>query len=151
MTPIPVNFGTAFSNFSFNMRVSRTWGFGEKVTGAQNRPQNRGGGRRGEGGLPGGGPPGGFSGGGFGGGGGRGGGGGGFFGGGDASNSKYTLTAGLFLNNLLNHVNPGAPESNLLSPRFGQTLGLAGGGFGGEFHAAQAFNRRVEFVLRFSF
>ncbi len=150
MKVIPVNYGNAFGQFNFNVRLSRSWGWGERVSG-QN--QRGGGGPRGggfgppAGGRGPGGPP-------------RGGmGGPGMFGGGDTSGKKYTLTAGIFFHNLLNTVNPGAPEGNLLSSRFGESLGLSGGGFGGPGGggfggggaAAQAFNRRIDFSLRFSF
>ena len=151
MKILPSNFGTAFSMFTINARLSRSWGFGERVTRDPNQ-RNRGGGQGGPGG---GGPPGG--GGRGGGGGGRGGGGfagggggGGFFGGGgDTSNSKYTMTLGIIARNLLNTNNPGAPESDLLSPRFGESLSL-GSGAGG-FGATQSANRRFEINLRFGF
>ena len=141
MRVIPINGFNGYAQFNFNARLSRTWGFGEKVSAPANRPP--GGGRGGGGGFGGGGPRGGP-----GGGGPRGGGGGGFFGGGNTSNNKYTLTAGLFVNNLLNHLNPGNPVGNLLDPRFGESLAL--NGIGGQ-GAAQAFDRRVELSLRFSF
>ena len=131
---IPANFGSAFSQFSINARISRTWGFGERVTGNTNQ-RNRGGGDGGGGGFAGG----------------RGGGGGGLFGGGgDTSGNKYTVTLGLVARNVLNHTNPGAPESNLLSPRFGQSLSLAGGE-GGRGGGGQSANRRLEINLRFGF
>jgi len=152
MKIIPSNYGNAFSQFTINARLSRTWGFGERVTRDPNAPQQRnrggggGGGGRGGGGFPGGGGGGGGrGGGGFAGGGG---GGGGFFGGGDTSNNKYTMTVGIVARNLLNTNNPGAPESNLLSPRFGEALSLAGGGQGG---GNQSANRRLELNIRFSF
>jgi hypothetical protein len=162
MTVIPVNAFSAFPEFNINMRISRTWGFGEKVTTANNQQQQQQpGGDGGQGGPGGRGGPGGGGnrggggggrggGGGFaGGGGGRGGGGGGGGrggGGGGASGKRYTVQAGLFVRNILNTNNPGAPESNLLSPRFGQALSLAGGG-----GATQSANRRIEFNLRLSF
>jgi hypothetical protein len=147
MKIIPSNYGNAFSQFTINARLSRTWGFGERVTRDPNAAQQRnrggggGGGPRGGGGFPGGG-------GGRGGGGGfaGGGGGGGFFGGGDTSNSKYTMTVGIVARNLLNTVNPAAPEGNLLSTRFGESLSLAGQGA-----ANQSANRRFELNIRFSF
>jgi hypothetical protein len=155
MTVIPVNYGSAFGQFNFNVRFSRSWGWGERA-GAAN--QRQGGGR---GGAGGGGGFGGPMGGGPRGGGGRPGmGGPGMFGGGDVSGKKYTLTAGIFFHNLFNNVNPGIPDGNLLSSRFGQSLGLASGGFGGAGGgggvgggnaAAQAFNRRIDLSLRFSF
>jgi hypothetical protein len=153
MTIIPVNYGQGFAQINFNARLSRTWGFGEKAT--TTRPQGGGGGGRGGPGFGqaagGGGPRGG------GGGGPRGGGGGpgpgGMFGGPDTSGKKYTLTAGIFFHNLLNHVNPGAIDTQVTSPRFGEPLGLAGGlgmGIGGP-GGAQAFNRRIDLSLRFAF
>lgn len=154
MKVIPVNYGSAFSQFTINARISRTWGFGERVTGNNNQ-RNRGG----QGGPPGGGGFGGGGGGFRGGGGGpRGGGGGfpggGFFGGGgaDTTSNKYTVTLGLVARNLLNTTNPGAPESNLLSPRFGESLSLAGGGGNGfQGGGGQSANRRLEINLRLSF
>jgi hypothetical protein len=146
MTVIPANYGSAFGQFNFNVRVSRSWGWGERAGGAQQRGGRGGaggggfgppaGGRGGPHGPGGGGPPM-----------------GGMFGGGDTSGKKYTLTAGIFVHNLFNTVNPGNPEGNLLSSRFGQSLGLAGGGFGGfgGGGASQAFNRRIDLSLRFSF
>ncbi len=149
MPVIPVNYGSAFGQFNFNVRLSRSWGWGERTSSSPQR--GAGGGRGGVGGFggPGAGPRGG-------GGphGGPGMGGPGMFGGGDVSGKKYTLTAGIFFHNLFNTVNPGAPEGNLLSPRFGEPLGLSSGGFGGfggGNGAAQAFNRRIDLSLRFAF
>jgi hypothetical protein len=145
MKILPVNYGNAFPQFNFNTRISRSWGFGERSTGNNNNPRRQGGGGGGGGPRGGGGGGRGGRGGGFaGGGGGRGGGGGGA----ETSGKKYTVTVGLFINNLFNTVNPGTPSGNLLSPRFGQSLALAEGGGGG---AAQAFKRRVELSLRFNF
>jgi len=160
---IPRNFGNGPGNFSVNLRVSRTWGFGEKNNGpaagddpaaAQRRAQmaaggGPGGGRGGPGGGgPGGGGPGGGGGGPRGGGGGPGGGrGGAGGGGGDSAPGRYNLTLSANARNLFNHTNPGAPISNLSSPEFGQSLSLGGGGFGG----GQTANRRIDLSLRFSF
>jgi hypothetical protein len=141
MKVIPINDFSGFGQFNINVRLSRTWGFGEKTTAPTTRPQ---GGGRGPGFGGGGGPRGGGGGRGPGGGGPGGGG----FGGGNTSNNKYTLTAGIFVNNVLNHLNPGNPVGNLLDPRFGESLSL--NGIGGQ-GAAQAFDRRVELSLRFSF
>ena len=138
---IPRNFGEGFGTFTINMRVSRSWGFGESTS----RPATAGGG----GGGPRGGGPGGF------GGGPRGGGPGGMFGG-AATNKRYSLTASIEFRNLLNSVNPGAPVGTLGSPSFGQAQGImngfgggGGGGFGG--NATQSANRRLELQVRFSF
>src|SRR5262249_44835739 len=107
-----------------------------------------GGGGFGGGGPRGGGPGGGGGGRGPGGGGGGfQGGGGGFDGGGNAG-KKYNLTASLQIRKLINTVNPGAPNGNLSSTLFGQSLGVGGGGFGG---ATQSANRRLDFSLRFQF
>jgi hypothetical protein len=53
--------------------------------------------------------------------------------------------------NLLNTVNPAAPIGNLISPSYGEAISQASGGFGGPGGAAQAFNRRIDLSLRFSF
>jgi hypothetical protein len=145
-TIISRNYGRSPGSFTVNMRISKTWGFGEVVT----RPA------RGNGGGGGGaaGPPPGMGGGGPGGGGGRGGGGfggggrGGGGGGGDTTNKRYNLNLSLEGRNILNHVNPGAPIGNLLSPEFGESnsLGNAGGPGG-----SNTNNRRLTLGLRFSF
>ncbi len=153
---IPINYGHGFGQFFVNMRLSRTWGFGERVTGNNNRNQQQQGG-----GPNGGGPNGGFpgggggnrgggggnrGGGGFAGGGGGRGGGGGNFGGGDSSGQKFTLTAGLIVRNLFNTVNYNSPEGLLLSNRFDTPLNIVANGGNGV-----AANRRMEINLRFSF
>jgi hypothetical protein len=150
---IPINYANAFSQFTVNMRLSRTWGFGERVTGNNNqRNQAQQGGQNNQPGFgqPAGGGGGGNRGGGGGGGGRGGGGGGGGRGGGggtaDSSGQKYTLTAGIVTRNLFNTVNPASPQGDLLSNRFDQALSLANIG-GGNISA----NRRLEFNLRFSF
>jgi hypothetical protein len=74
-------------------------------------------------------------------------------GGGPAGPSKYTLTASVNFQNLFNRVNLGRPEGNLLSPNFGQSLGLGGsfGGFGGGGGGGNAGNRVTYLNLRFTF
>lgn len=139
------NFGEGPGQFTVNLRLSRTWGFGE-----------RGGGPIMPGGMPDGGPPppmpGGGGGGRMGGGpgmGGRGPGGpggpmGGGFGGGSG---KYSLQFSVGARNLLNSTNPSNPIGNISSPLFGQSNGLAGfGPMGGN-----AGNRVVDLSLRFTF
>jgi type 1 fimbria pilin len=172
---IPVNYGEGPPQFSANVRLSRTWGWGEKVDPNAN-PALTQGGPGGPGGPDGGGPGGGGRGGfGGGGGGGRGGGGGGGFGGGGGggggrggggfggggggrrggggvSGKKYSLTATVNARNFINHVNLAAPSGNLTSPFFGESTSLAtggGAGFGGGGSAAGV--RRIEFSLRLSF
>jgi carboxypeptidase family protein len=146
---IPINAFSAYRQFNFNLRLSRTWGFGES-TAPQNNPR-RGQGGPGGPGFGGGRGPGGGGGGRGGPGGGGPGGPGGFGGFGDSSGKKYTVTAGIMFHNLFNTVNPGQIENDLLSPRLGDPLALANvGGYGGNANS-QAFNRRIDLNLRFSF
>jgi hypothetical protein len=158
-TLIPINYGEGPAQFSANLRISRTWSFGEKAA-PNGLPDGMGRGMGGPGGGPGGGgpPPGGGGGGGGrggpGGGGGFGGGMGGMMGGmgGGAAGKKYNLNASVNARNIFNVVNLAAPNGTLTSPFFGQSTSLAGGGggpFGGGGNAAG--NRRIEFQLRLSF
>ena len=169
---IPVNYGQGPAQFSANIRISRTWGWGEKVApnpnaaaggpdgGPDGGPGGGGRGLAGPGGgrgAGGGGGGGGFGGGGGGrGGGGMGGGGGARGGGGGrggaASGKKYSLTATVNARNFVNHVNLGAPTGLITSSFFGQSTSIAGGGgggFGGGGSAAGV--RRIEFSLRLGF
>lgn len=134
-------YGTGQSQFSLNMRLAKTFGFGEKKEAG-----GSGGGFGGPGGF-GGGPRGGGPGGGLGRGLGGGGGMGGFFGGGAPSNAPYNLEFSVNARNLLNNVNLGTPVGNLGSSLFGHSNSLAGQGFGG----GSASNRRIELAVRFSF
>ncbi|HEX8685956.1 MAG TPA: hypothetical protein VF654_05620, partial [Pyrinomonadaceae bacterium] len=129
-TIIPRNYGRGPAFFSFNLRMSKTVGFGE-LTARGAGGARGGGGRRGGGG--GGGRGGGR------GGGGRGGGGGGgeSFGGGESAEHRYNLTFSVNVQNLFNHPSLGTPVGNLNSPFFGQSVGSggrfgAGGGGGGQ-------------------
>jgi hypothetical protein len=138
---IPINYGEGPSQFSVNLRLSRTWGFGEKAA----PPVGRGGGGGGGGGprLGPGGPRGGFGGGGRGGFGGLGGG---------NTGKRYNLTVSLNARNAFNHENLGLPTGNLASRFFGESTILAGGGgagFGGGNGAAG--NRKIEIQARFQF
>jgi len=133
---IPRNLGTGPSQFSLNLRLSRTWGFGTtKFAGSS------GGARAGAGGGPGGGPRGG----GFGGfgGGGR----GGPFGGGTTEH-RYNVTLSISARNILNHVNYAAPVGVMGSSNFLQYTAINGG-----FQAEQTptDNRRIDLQLRFQF
>jgi hypothetical protein len=153
---IPINYGEGPAQFSANLRLSRTWAWGEKAQ-PNGMPQGMGG----PGGPGGGGPPPGMGGGGGrGGGGGMGGGGfgggmGGMMGGmgsGGSAGKKYSLTASINARNVINKVNLSAPTGVLTSPFFGQSTSLAGG-FGGPFGGGgnAAGNRRIELQLRLSF
>jgi hypothetical protein len=75
--------------------------------------------------------------------------GGGMRGGGDTTNQRYNLTASIYARNLFNHDNLGAPVNSLSSPNFGESLGIASGGYGGA--GSTANNRRIEMGIRFSF
>jgi hypothetical protein len=153
---IPRNYGRGPGQFTINMRLSRTWSFGERA--ASTNPMMQSGPMGGGMGGP---PPGGGGPGGGGGGGGRGPGGGGPGGGGPGgggpggmmdsnSDKRFNLTLSASARNLLNHVNLGTPIGNLSSPLFGESNSLGGmmgpGGGGGA-----AGNRRLELQLRLSF
>ncbi len=131
------NYGTGPAQFSFNLRVSRTWGFGEtKFSGPS------GGARASSGGGPGGGGRGGGGFGGFGGGGGPRGGGGG------STDHRYNVTLSVNARNLFNHVNYAAPVGVIGSPFFLRETSISGG-----FAAEQTptDNRRIDLQLRFQF
>jgi len=59
---------------------------------------------------------------------------------------RYQLSLGASARNLLNAVNLAAPVGNLNSPRFGQSISLAGGEYSGG-----AANRRIDIVASVSF
>jgi hypothetical protein len=148
---IPRNWGEGPPSFTFNLRVSKNFGFGgknEAVAGNQqgrdNGGGNRGGGGGGRGGARGGG------GGGIGAVGGPGGGFGGFGGGGGDRRKPYNLNLSINFQNLFNNVNLGTPVGNLASGRFGQSTSTAGGfgGFGGG--GGGTANRRIDLSARFS-
>lgn len=144
-TIIPINYGTGPGQFSMNLRVSKTIGFGpslgETRQGGERGP--RGGGPGGGGGDHGhGGPGGGMI---------RMGGGGGPFGGGTGTGKRYSLTFAVMANNLLNHVNAGLPVGNLTSPLFGTSNSLAGGFFGPGGGGGSAANRRMTLQVQFGF
>jgi len=134
-TVLPVNYGNGPASATFNLRLSKTFGFGRESKGA--------GGMQGPGGP--GGPRGGFPGGGLGGRG-LGGGGGNPFGGGGGTNRRYNLTFSVSGRNIFNTVSPGLPVGNLSSPLFGQSISLAGGPF-----SSASANRRVDLQVMFSF
>ena len=160
---IPRNFGQATGAFTANLRITRTFGFGDvhkagaaNQGGKPNTASAAGGEKRGSPGSRG--PM--IAGGGGGGGGEKGGGGGGGGmmgmggGGGASSEKKYTLTVSLYVQNILNNVNLGTPVGNLSSPLFGQPQSVAGsfGGFGGGGGGSpNAGNRRIYMNLRFNF
>jgi len=164
---VPRNYGHATGSFTANLRISRTFGFGDvhKASASNQKAgsstASAGGDKRGSGGPGARGPM-------IAGGGGvemKGGGGGGGpqmigmgGGGGPASSEKkYNLTVSVFIQNILNNVNYAAPDGNLSSPLFGQPRSLAGGGFGGfggggfSGGSPNAGNRRVSINMRLNF
>jgi hypothetical protein len=150
---IPRNFGSSPGSLTTNLRLSKSFAFGKETA-----PPARG--RGAAGGRGGGAPsiPGVGGAGGRGGGGGAprggGGGGGGFGGGGGGEGGRrYSLTASLNFQNLLNHTNFGAVTGNLSSRLFGLSNSTGGGfgGFGGGGGGPLAYNRRIDLSLRFSF
>ena len=72
------------------------------------------------------------------------------FGGGASTGKRYNLTLSVSARNLFNHVNLTPPIGTLSSPFFGESLSLAGGGFGPGGNGASS-NRRLDLSLRFSF
>jgi len=137
---IPVNYLTGPNQFTLNLRLAKTFGFG---------PETGGKGGSQQGGPPPGGPGGGGGGGPRGGGGGFGRGGpggpGGIFGP-PTSNRRYNLTFSVNARNVLNRVNPGTPIGVFTSQNFGQSVSLAGGAF-----SSAAANRKLELQAMFSF
>jgi hypothetical protein len=129
---IPRNLGTGPGAFTFNLRLSKTVGFGKIAEGAG-----------GSGGGPGGGPH--QHGGGIGGRG-LGGGGGNPFGGGPSTNKRYNVTFTVAARNLFNNVNLARPVGNINSQFFDQSIALAGGPFN-----TAAANRRIDLQVQFSF
>ncbi|MGC1482489.1 MAG: carboxypeptidase regulatory-like domain-containing protein [Candidatus Acidiferrum sp.] len=129
--PIPINYATSPGRFTLNLRLSKTFGFGQKKEASAG-----GAGGPGGGGGFGHGP---------GGGGHRGGGPGGMFGGG-SSKYRYNLTFSVSARNLLNSVNYGPFIGNLSSPLFGEANSSAG-----QPYASSTANRRIDLQARFTF
>ena len=133
---VPINYLTGPTNFSVNLRVSKTFGFGKEVGGSnagdggQGGPGGPGGGGHGGGGHG----PGGF---------GRA---GGSIGLGSATSRRYALTFSANARNLFNRENLGTPVGNITSPKFGESIGLAQGPF-----SSQAASRKIELQASFSF
>ncbi|MGA3024622.1 MAG: carboxypeptidase-like regulatory domain-containing protein [Bryobacteraceae bacterium] len=126
---VPRNCATGPAQFTLNLRVSKTFGFGpERATGGGMGGMGGGGGRGGPGGGPGGwgGMRGMFS---------------------DSTTTRrYNLTVGVMARNVFNNVNLGTPNGVITSPYFLQSTSIAGG-----YGASNAVNRRVELQARFTF
>jgi hypothetical protein len=176
VTPVTCPLGTTFSTptttqsiiapyqydnpgqFTFNLRLAKTWGFGKETqrqtnVGGFGGPGGPGGGGRGGGGGGRGGGRG------LGGGGLSGAGGGGMFGGGaTTSNRRFNLTASINARNVFNDVNLGGRIGTVGSTHFDQSTslgGLFGGGPGGGGPGGggglTAANRRIDFQVTFVF
>ena len=130
-TIIPPNYGIGFSQFTANLRLSKTFGFGKVVQGGNFGGGGGGGRGRGIGGA-------GLS---------SMGSGGGMFGNhGSVPNRRYQLTFSVSARNIFNNVNYAPPVGNLSSSFFGRPEALSGG-----FFSSSAANRRIDLQARFSF
>jgi hypothetical protein len=146
---IPYNSETGPGQFSMDMRMSRSFGIGPKVSSGMAGFSGGMGGAGGPGGPPMGG-------------GGRGGGTGGAPGGGlgpgglsrsggpqgpeQILKSRYSLNFSVMARNVLNNVNLASPVSVLQSPLFGKSNALAGG-----FFSSAAANRSIDLQVSFNF
>jgi hypothetical protein len=130
---IPPYYGTGPGQFTTNLRLSKTFGFGKKPEGSR----GSGGGPRGMGG---GGYGRGLAGRGL-----SGVGGGGFFGP-AITNTRYSLTFSVNARNIFNSVNYAPPIGVVGSRFFGQSIALAGG-----FFSSAAANRRIDLQASFNF
>jgi hypothetical protein len=129
-TEVPINYCTGPALFTFNLRATKTWGFGPST-----RPAAAQGG-------PGGGPGGG----GHGGRGGPGGPGGGGFGGPPSSGKRYNIALGVQAQNLFNDADLSTPVGTLTSPSFGHSTSTAGGPY-----TTNSADRRFSFQASFNF
>jgi hypothetical protein len=139
LTPVPINYCAGPANFTLNLRLARTFGFGPKteVAGRSGQSGDQGNNRGGPGGGRG---PGG-------GGRGPGGPGGGPMGmGGANSGHRYSVTFGAQAFNVFNVIPYGTPTSTLSSPRFGEFTTLAGGPF-----SSSTAVRRITLQASFNF
>ncbi len=127
----PINACTGPNLFTFNFRLTKSWGFGEKLASSRGGNGNGNGGGRGGPGI------------GFGGGGG-GGGRGGF--GGTSTGRRYSVALGLIAQNIFNNLDPAPPIATLDSPNFGRSIVLQGGAY-----TQQSAVRRLQLQASFNF
>ena len=130
---LPINYGTGPSHFVLNLRLTKTFGLGQKVKstntpgdGGPGGPGGHGGGRGPRGPLFGGGP-------------------GGMMGG-PSTDRRYNLTVGVNVRNVFNKVNTSNPSGILGSPFFSIPNGLQGGPF-----STGSAVRRIDLQATFSF
>jgi hypothetical protein len=130
---LPRNFGRGPGLITVNLRLGKTFGFGQKREGSSGSAANPGGqgggggaatmaGGRGLGSLIG---P-------------------------SSTNHRYNMSISMSARNLLNHTNPGPISGNITSPLFGRANQMAGN-MNGEGFSENANNRRLELQLRFTF
>jgi hypothetical protein len=123
-TPVPINLCTGPTQFTTNVRITKTFGFGPETGARANQGQGQGQGPSNGRGAPV--PVGGRGGsGGGGGGGGRGGPGGGF-GGAGSTGRRYNFALGLQVFNLFNNEDLSTPNGTLTSQNFGRSTQLSG-------------------------
>jgi hypothetical protein len=142
-TPIPINYCTGPTLFTFNLRMTKTFGFGPSTAAPQGQGGSRGG-QSGQGGPPMGGRGGPGGGGGGGGRGGPGGGPGGF--GGGSTGKRYNLAFGVQILNLFNNLDLSTPNGTMTSPNFGRSQQLAGNPF-----TSNSALRRISLQTSFTF
>lgn len=137
---VPINYGTGPTEFTLNLRLSKTFGFGpeEGGSGATTSGPHGGGGGHGGGGAGGGLGGRGLS--------GASGGHGGPFAAVN-TNHRYNLTFSVSARNAINRVNLAPPVSNVDSPLVGSYNSLAGGPFSFSGNAS----RRIDLQVLFSF
>lgn len=128
---VPINYLTGPTHFTFNLRLSKTIGFGGLAEGPTGRPRAGGGGAPGGGGGARGGNPFGARGGG---------------GGNNAASHRYNVTFSVNARNLFNYVNLATPIGNVNSPLFGRSDALVGGAF-----STQSADRQIFLQTTFAF
>src|SRR5207245_1559986 len=126
------NYGRGPGTVNLNLRVARSWAFGDRGESGLAEgggPVGLGGARGGAiGPMPGGGPPAGMF--------------------GAASGKKYNLTLSASARNALNHPNYATPSGDLSSPFFGAYRSLSGFG---PFGSPTTYNRKIDIQLRLTF
>jgi hypothetical protein len=133
---VPPNYLEGPGILSLNVRISRSWSFGERGGGNTGSDQIRGGQSIQNGGLSAGSNQAGLAG----------------ITGGIATAKRYALTLTASFRNALNNVNPALPVGNLSSPYFGKSLTLnTFGPLPGAGPNAGAGNRHIELQARLTF
>lgn len=133
---VPPNYLEGPGIFSLNVRLSRSWSFGERGGGNTGSDEIRGGESIRNGGLSGGANQAGMA----------------NITGGIATAKRYALTLTASFRNALNNVNPATPIGNLSSPFFGKSVTLnTFGPLPGAGPNAGAGNRHIELQVRLTF